>query len=91
MHEAHGVRVETTSHFERAFGRLPPEFRRNVVARVRMFENNPFSLFLKTHKLGGKLSGFWSFSVVQAYRILVSFPRDGVALLHDVGTHDLYR
>lgn len=52
---------------------------------------DPFDPRLRTHKLKGKLSHLWSCSVNPAYRVLVTFPASGVALLHDIGTHDVYR
>ncbi len=85
------VRVDVTSHFQRAFDRLPPDLQRETTERVKRFASNPFDRRLRTHKLKGKLSACWSFSVTDAYRVLVTFPQRGVALLHDVGTHDVYR
>lgn len=85
------MRVEVTSHFQRAFDKLPPDLQRRTVQRIALFAANPFDPRLRTHKLKGKPTAFWSFSVTEAYRVLVSFPQAGVALLHDVGTHDIYR
>jgi len=86
-----GVRVEVTSRFQHSFDKLPPDLRRLTVRRVAAFAANPFDPRLRTHKLKGKLKDFWSFSVTEAYRVLATFPQSGVALLHDVGTHDIYR
>jgi len=86
-----GVRVEVTSRFQQSFDKLPPDLRHLTVRRVAVFAANPFDPRLRTHKLKGKLKDFWSFSVTEAYRVLVTFPQSGVALLHDVGTHDIYR
>ncbi len=86
-----GVRVDVTSRFERSFNALPPDLQRLTVERVAWFAANPFDPRLKTHKLKGRLKGIWSFSITHAHRVLVTFPKSGVALLHDVGTHDVYR
>lgn len=86
-----GVRVEVTSQFQRSFAKLSPALKEQTVQRIALFAANPFDPRLKTHKLKGKLKHLWSFSVTQAYRVLVAFPASGVALLHDVGTHDVYR
>ena len=86
-----GVRIEVAAHFRRAFNDLPPSLHARVVHRMTLFAANPFDPRLRTHKLKGKLKAFWSFSVTEAYRVLVTFPQTGVALLHDVGTHDIYR
>lgn len=86
-----GVRVEVTTRFQRAFDRLPPHLQQLTVQRVAIFAANPFDPRLRTHKLKGKLQAFWSFSVTGAHRVMVTFPQAGMALLHDVGTHDIYR
>ena len=86
-----GVRVEVTTHFQRAFDKLPHDLQHLTVRRVALFAANPLDPRLRTHKLKGTLQGTWSFSVTDAYRVLVTFPQPGVALLHDVGTHDVYR
>lgn len=91
MPDASRVRVEVTTRFQRAFDKLPPELQRYTVDRTAIFAANPFDSRLRTHKLKGKLHDLWSFSVTGAHRILVTFPQAGVALLHDVGTHDVYR
>ena len=85
------MRVEVTSQFQRSFNKLPSDLRRLTVQRVACFAANPFDPRLRTHKLKGKLKALWSFSVSDAYRVLVSFPQPGIALLHNVGTHDVYR
>ena len=91
MPEPSGVRVELTSHFRRAFDKLAPNLQRVTIERIALFETHPFHPRLRTHKLTGKLKGCWSFSVTEAHRVLVTFPHPGIALLHDVGTHDVYR
>ena len=91
MPDPSGVRVEVTSHFQRAFNKLPTDLERRAVQRISIFAANPFDPRLRTHKLKGNLNNFWSFSVTDAHRALVTFPQAGVALLHDIGTHDVYR
>lgn len=86
-----GVRVEVTTHFQRAFENLPTDLQQLTVRRIALFASDPFDPRLRTHKLKGKLKACWSFSVIGGYRVLVTFPQPGVALLHDVGTHDIYR
>lgn len=85
------MRVEVTAHFRRAFEKLSVDLQRLTVQRIALFASQPFAPRLRTHKLKGNLKMFWSFSVTEGYRVLVTFPQPGVALLHDVGTHDIYR
>ena len=58
--------------------------------RIKMFTENPFSPKLKTHSLSGKLEGYWSFSLDNAFRVIFIFPENdrSRAILIDIGTHD---
>ena len=85
------MRVEVVSRFQRAFAKLPVNLQQITVRRVALFAANPFDPRLRTHKLKGNLKAYWSFSVTASHRILVTFPHESVAILHDVGTHDIYR
>lgn len=85
------VRVDVTTHFRRAFDKLPQQLQHLASQRLIVFAANPFDPRLRTHKLKGRLHHLWSFSVTDSHRVLVSFPEPGVALLHDIGTHDVYR
>lgn len=61
-----------------------------VQAEVRevLFRANPFHPILRTHKLHGKQSGLWTFSVSPKYRILFIFLKPENVLFLDIGTHD---
>jgi len=56
--------------------------------KMEIFLNDPFSNQLKTHKMSGKLKGFWAFSVDDDCRVVFEFIGDDSALLIDVGSHD---
>lgn len=60
---------------------------------MKLMENDPFDLLLKTHKLKGVLSNSFASSVDYNYRIifdLVKNPDSGETelLLIEIGTHD---
>lgn len=65
--------------------------RRTITARIGLFLREPFHPSLKTHKLSGKLEGFWSFSVIYHLRILFEFIDPESVGLVDIGTHEIYR
>ena len=56
--------------------------------KMELFLSDPFAVQLKTHKLGGKLFGLWSFSVDEDCRVIFEFIDDGSVLLIEVGKHD---
>ncbi len=46
---------------------------------------------LKVHKLKGKLSKYYSFSVNYKYRIIFNYQSKSEITLLTIGTHDLYK
>ena len=58
---------------------------------INKFIKNPFDPSLKTHKLSGKLSSYWSFSVDYHIRILFEFIDEQTVGLIDLGTHEIYK
>ena len=56
---------------------------------IEVFVNDPFDSRLKTHKLTGKLSGLWAFSIDYDCRVVFQFPDEkNNVLLIDIGSHD---
>ena len=56
---------------------------------MELFGSDPFAHVLRTHKLTGKLSGCWAFSVEHDCRVVFQFVKGhGKVLLIDVGTHE---
>lgn len=56
--------------------------------KLKFFSIDPFHSQLKTHKLTGNLSDFWSFSVQHDLRVIFYFENDSTVILTDVGSHD---
>jgi len=65
--------------------------RNKIEKTIAKFTNNPFDPSLKTHKLTGKLSNYWSFSVDYHTRILFEFIDEKTAGFIDIGTHEIYK
>ncbi len=78
--------------FKRAYKkRISPDahLKKRFWDALERFVADPFDPRLMTHKLTGKLSGFWAFSVDQDCRVVFSFIHGKVkVLLIDIGTHD---
>lgn len=83
--------IYPTTHFIRAYQTLPQPIQAKAKQKEQTFKANPFDPRLKTHKLKGKLEGYWSFSITYQYRILFRFINHQTVLYHDIGTHDVYR
>lgn len=66
-----------------------PNLKKRFWDAVEQFTDDPFAAPLKTHRLTGKLSGCWAFSVDNDCRVLFMFIKGNKkALLLDIGSHD---
>ncbi|KKU80487.1 MAG: Plasmid stabilization system [Candidatus Peregrinibacteria bacterium GW2011_GWA2_47_7] len=80
-----------SSHFERAFKKLPSAVKKRATAKEKIFRKDCFDECLKTHKLHGELNAFWSFSVDYSYRILFEFHGNASVIFIDIGPHSIYQ
>ena len=80
-----------SSHFEKAFGALPSGVKKLAIEKEKIFREDCFDKRLKTHKLKGKLDGYWSFSINYSYRILFEFSGGDEVGFIDAGTRSIYK
>ncbi|KKS65444.1 hypothetical protein A3A14_01355 [Candidatus Daviesbacteria bacterium RIFCSPLOWO2_01_FULL_43_38] len=80
-----------TSHFLRQIKKIPGEEKKLLGKFEKIFRQDCFDCRLKTHKLSGKLDGFWACSVSYKTRILFEVGKDNVVTLNDIGSHDIYK
>ena len=80
-----------SSEFKRRFKKLPMEIKLKALEKENIFSKNPLDSKLKTHKLFGKLSGRWAFSIDRKNRIIFSFKNKKVVHFLSVGSHDIYK
>ncbi len=85
------IEVAFSSSFLRAYKKLikgnkglEAEFREKLV----IFMDNPYDSRLKTHKLSGKLSNIWSFSINFQIRVTFCFIDDSKIILEYIGTQN---
>ena len=77
--------------FARDYKKLPLEIKRAAEKKELVFRKDPLDLCLKTHKLKGALSSFYSFSINQKYRIIFEITKDKKIWLHSIGDHSIYK
>ena len=77
--------------FARQYKDLPMSVKLRAEKAEKLFRANPFHARLKTHKLSGKLSGCWSFSVDYSHRVIFEFYKKNVVRFHAVGDHTTYK
>ena len=84
-------RISYSSQFARAYRKLPLTLQQRAQERERWFRENAFDHRLRTHKLKGRFSGFWSFSISYSHRIVFTFEPADAVVFHDVGDHRVYQ
>lgn len=84
------MRIFYTSKFAREYNKLPVTLKEIAERQEMLFRTDPFHPHLKTHKLQGKLGGFWAFSLDYRYRIIFEFFENDTVHFHSVGTHAIY-
>ncbi|MFH1832739.1 MAG: type II toxin-antitoxin system mRNA interferase toxin, RelE/StbE family [Candidatus Levyibacteriota bacterium] len=85
------VHIEYSTNFVRQFKKLSSDKKKQAVKAERIFKKDQFDPKLKTHKLTGRLQGFWAFSINYQNRIIFKFMGKGRILFYKVGSHDIYK
>ena len=75
--KAHRKRILKNSELSRIFDE-----------KILLFEKEPHHPSLDTHKLSGKLKGYWAFTIAYDCRVVFDLIEPDKALLIDVGKHD---
>ncbi len=83
--------IRYNSEFVKQYSKLPEYIKDISELKIGIFISNPFLPVLRTHKLTGKLSGFWSFSISYRYRVIFEFLINGDVKFHSIGGHEIYR
>lgn len=84
------MEIEYSSHFRRAYKKFNVSLQRKAEKSEELFRKNPFDPRLDTHKLGGKLKHFYSFSIDRKNRIVFTFASPAKVVFLDVGDHSIY-
>ena len=80
-----------TQKFLREYKKVSVAIKLKAEKREILFRQNPHTTLLKTHKLKGELSDFWSFSIDFNYRIIFEFQNEKSVVFHSIGNHDIYK
>ena len=85
------IEISYAPTFLRQLKALSLELQEEVVEKTALFEDPRNHKVLKVHKLKGRLSGRYSFSVNYRYRIVFCYLSKNEAVLLAIGDHDVYR
>ena len=85
------MKIYYSSKFAKEYKRLPLKVKIAAEKNEKIFRINPHDARIKTHKLTGKLKGYYSFSIDYQYRIIFEFTEKKIVWFHSVGTHEIYK
>ena len=83
--------IEYSTNFVKQFKKLTPQVKKQAIKAELLFRKDPFSPRIKTHKLTGKLSNLWAFSIDYRNRIIFEFIDEGKVVFYRIGSHEIYR
>jgi mRNA-degrading endonuclease RelE of RelBE toxin-antitoxin system len=84
------VTVGFTPEFFRRLKRLDSRQQEAVFKKIESFRDRGNHQRLKVHKLHGKYTGFFGFSIDHKNRVMFEWISDEEARLHTVGDHSIY-
>ncbi len=84
------MKIEYSLTFIKAYKKLSLHIKILTEEKVDVFLANPFDPRLKTHKLSGRLRGYWAFSIQHRYRIIFLFIDQEYVRFYAIGGHSLY-
>ncbi len=85
------IDIYTTKEYRKSLKKFPKNLLSKLDAKIELFREAPFHPTLKTHKLYGKLKGYYSFSVNYQYRIIFRLFSEEEAAFLKIGTHKIYQ
>lgn len=85
------MEIEYSPEFIRCFRKLSKDLKNKAVEQEKIFRKDQFDQCLKTHKLHGKLNGYYAFWIDFKNRIIFSFFNKKCVHFHSIGTHDIYK
>ena len=85
------IQISFKPTFVKQMNKLKKELVEEVFEKIELFKNEKNHKLLKVHKLHGKLSEHFSFSVNYKFRIIFKYERKGQVVFWDIGDHDIYK
>lgn len=82
------MKIIYSSKFAKNYKKLPNKIKLLAEKREKIFRENLYDPRLKTHRLTGKLNGFWSFSVDYKTRIIFEIRSENEIWFLAIGSHN---
>ncbi len=84
-------KVNYSPTFFKSLRKLPKSQLKFLEKQEKIFMKDIFDPRLKTHKLKGKFSDFYSFSISYHWRIIFHLEGNDTIVLDNIGTHEIYK
>lgn len=84
------MKILYSPRFIKAYKKLSNEIKDKFEEKENLIIEDIFNSKLKTHKLNGELSNYWSFSIDYKIRVIFTFQDANTIRLEVVGGHDIY-
>lgn len=85
------MKIIYSAQFLKDYKRIDDKTKDKAEEKEKIFRKNPFNPRLKTHKLSGRLSSLWSFSIDYDCRIIFEFKSETIIIFHAIGGHSIYK
>lgn len=85
------MKIEYKPTFIRQYACFEDPLKEEIKEKIELFRDEKNHKQLKVHKLKGKLSKYYSFSVNYKYRIVFVYQSNSRAMLLAVGDHNVYK
>lgn len=85
------LNIAFTASFLKKLKKFDIDFQEDAIEKMRIFQDIKNHESLRVHKLKGKFSGCYSFSINYKMRIVFKYLSKKEAILIAIGDHDLYR
>jgi len=83
------MEIEYKPTFIKQYACLGSSLKEEIKEKIELFKDEKNHKQLKVHKLKGKLSKYYGFSVNYKYRIVFAYQSKSQATLLAIGNHDL--
>lgn len=84
-------KISITPSFRREFKKLEEDLKIEVREKIELLQDKCYYEALKVHKLKGRLSGRYSFSINYKIRVVFDYLNKNEIILHAIGDHDVYK
>lgn len=86
------INIFLDENFKRSYKKVTknkPELKIKFKEKLELLSENPFSNYLHTHKLSGRLKNLYAFTIEYDLRVIFKFIDNQNILLVDIGSHDV--